>query len=76
MIPLRDTIPARRFSTVCILIIVLNILIFLYESLTFPPKIGAFESSELMGYRGPSGRAFYETITLFSGANYADFERG
>ena len=43
---------------------------------TFPPKIGAFESSELMGYRGPSGRTFYETITLFSGANYADFERG
>jgi len=41
MFPLRDTIPSRRLSFVCIFIIVLNVFIFIYES-----RLGEIEIKE------------------------------
>ena len=42
MIPLRDTIPSRRFPVVNTLIIVLNVLVFLFESVLGPEQQEAF----------------------------------
>jgi len=42
MIPLRDTIPARRFPIVNTAIIVLNVLVFLFESVQSPDQLDQF----------------------------------
>lgn len=42
MIPLRDTIPARRFPIVNTSIIVLNVLVFLFESVLSPEQLDQF----------------------------------
>ena len=47
MIPLRDDIPAERFQLVCLLLVVLNTLVFLYEL-----AIGPDQASLLFGQAG------------------------
>ena len=42
MIPLRDTIPARRFPIVNIVLIGLNVLVFLFESVLSPEQLDQF----------------------------------
>ncbi len=42
MIPLRDTIPARRFPVINTSLIVLNVLVFLFESILSPEQLDQF----------------------------------
>lgn len=61
MFPLKDDIPAERAPVVCILLIVINVLVFLYE-LSFGPSIERFITS----YALVPGRFAHDPAGQFS----------
>jgi membrane associated rhomboid family serine protease len=67
MIPLRDTIPSRRFPVVNTALIVLNVLVFLFESILSPAELDQFiQSWGLVPARLWEERGLVDWLTLFT----------
>ena len=67
MIPLRDTIPSRRFPVVNIILIVLNVLVFLFESILSDAQLDRFIGSwGLVPTRFWAGGSVISWLTLFT----------